>query len=128
MDIYNTVFGFIQGDITKLQERESSITFSNGETFQKKLFNQVRLMAQTILSNMPKSLEEKKEQQKLADLKTNFNKLKSVMSNIYINVEDSTLPQDLKSFFKQKFHTTHPDKGGDVNEFIKYFNIYKKLL
>ena len=55
MNIYNTVFGFIQGNITKVKENEKTITFSNGQTFQKKLFNQTRLMAQTILTNLPKS-------------------------------------------------------------------------
>lgn len=129
MDIYSTVFGFIQGDITKLKDNEHTITFSNGQTFQKKLFNQVRLMAQTILATLPKSLELKKEQAKLTDIKNNYNKLKSALSNLNINidVENSSLPKDLKTFFKNKFHETHPDKGGNIELFIKYYEIYKKI-
>ena len=128
MNIYDTVFGFIQGNIVKEKDNEHTITFSNGQTFQKKTFNQIRLMAQTILSKLPKSLEIQKERSKLTDIKNNYNKLKSaIINNIDINLENSTIPKDLKTFFKTKFHETHPDKGGNVNEFIVYYELYKKI-
>ena len=86
-------------------------------------------MAQTILANLPKTLEIQKEQAKLADIKNNYNKLKSALSaiNVNINIENSDLPQDLKTFFKIKFHETHPDKSGNTELFIKYYELYKKI-